>query len=76
MKRKRLEPSEINDYIFMAFPFGWIAGVIAGAIYAGFYWHNLQVELGRTVLLAVTVTQGVTLFFITRKIKRIGRVYR
>ena len=76
MKRKLLTPSDINDHLFMAFPLGWMAGLLAGTVYAGFHWGNLQFELGRTLLAAVTVAQCVTAFLITRQVKRIGRVYR
>lgn len=70
-KRKRLTASEVNDYLFMAFPLGWGAGLIAGMIYAGFQWDNLQAELGRTLLVAVTTAQGVTLAYVTLKVRRL-----
>ena len=50
---KRMTASDINDYIFMAFPAGWFSGCIAGAAYAGFNWNNLQEEIGRTIFLDI-----------------------
>lgn len=44
-----------KDRIFFAHVAGWFAGVIAGTVYAGFYWRNLQHEFGRSMLLGVTV---------------------
>ena len=52
--------SSLNDYIFCCFPVGWFAGLVAGTVYAGFHWDNLQFEFGRILLLTVTVALGVT----------------
>ncbi len=68
-----MTPSEINDRLFIAFPLGWMAGIAAGSFYATFHWLNLQAELGRTLLVAVTVSQAVTLgltMLIVRKISK------
>ena len=56
-----VKASDINDRIFFAFPAGWAVGLIAGSVYAGFHWNDLKPELGRTLLMAVTVSQVVTL---------------
>ena len=63
--------SAISDRIFMCFPVGWMVGLVAGTIYAGFHWGDLQSEYGRSVLLAVTVAQGVTYWLCCRVIRRI-----
>lgn len=65
--------SSLHDHIFMAFPMGWFAGLIAGTVYAGFHWNNLQVELGRIMLLAVTVALGVAYWLSCRAISRVFR---
>lgn len=61
----------ISDRIFLCFPAGWIVGLIAGTTYAGFHWNELQAELGRTLLLTVTVALGVTYWLCCRVIRRI-----
>jgi hypothetical protein len=73
MATKKMTAAKINDYIFMSFPGGWFAGITAGAVYAGFHWNNLQVELGRTLLVAVTIGQLVTLLLVTLAIRRIDK---
>lgn len=58
---KTVTAYELNERIFMLFPLGWVVGVIAGSVYAGFNWGDLQHELGRTLLIAVTTSQATTL---------------
>lgn len=69
--RDRVNSSMVNDRIFMAFPFGWFAGVVGGAVYAAYHWHNLHHEFGRTLLVAVTLSQAVTLLMVTLIVRRI-----
>lgn len=66
---------EINDRLFIAFPLGWMAGLAAGVVYSVFHWHNLQTELGRTLLIAVTVSQAVTLALTMLIVRRISKEF-
>ena len=63
--------SAISDRIFLCFPAGWVAGVVAGSVYAGFHWNNLQAELGRTMVLAVTVSLGAAYWLCCRVARNI-----
>lgn len=63
--------ASISDRIFLCFPAGWAVGLLAGSVYAGFHWSTLQVELGRTLLLTVTVALGFTYWLCCRIIRRI-----
>lgn len=71
MTAKKLTSGKVNDRLFMSFPIGWFAGLGAGTTWAGFHWNNLQVELGRTLLAAVTVGQLTTLLLVTLMVRRI-----
>ena len=72
-RRQKLTASQVNDYIFMAFPAGWFGGIFAGTVWAGFHWTTLQHEMGRSLLAAVTVGQVTTLLRTTFTIRRIIR---
>ena len=52
---------EMNERIFMAFPIGWMVGIVVGAVYSGFHWDNLRPELGRTLIFAIGSAQITTL---------------
>ena len=69
----RTASSSLNDHIFLCFPAGWATGLIAGTIYAGFHWNNLQVEMGRTLLVAVTFAT-ITAYWLSCLVVR--RVFR
>ena len=66
-----IKASDLNDRLFLAFPAGWFAGLIAGIVWASFHWEALKPELGRTLLIAVTTSQAVTLLLTTLIIRRI-----
>lgn len=66
-----MSPSEFNDRLFIAFPLGWFAGLAAGTAWAIYGWTDLQRELGRVLLMAVTVSQIVTLLIVTLLVRRI-----
>lgn len=61
---------QVNDRLFFPFVAGWFVGIVAGGIYGGFYWDDLKVELGRTVLVAVTTSQFATLLLTTLVVRR------
>lgn len=73
MGKPKLTASIVNDRLFMAFPAGWLAGVIAGTAYGIYGWFDLQRELGRTLLVAVTASQIITLLLTTLIVRRIYR---
>jgi len=61
--------ASINDRLFPAFVAGWFAGVVCGAVYGSFHWHSLQIEMGRLILLSVTISQVVTLIWSSRIVR-------
>lgn len=65
--------SYVSDRIFLWFPAGGVAGLIAGTIYAGFHLDSLRAELGAILVTTASVSTVTTYVMVHLLMRRIVR---